>query len=66
MAKALDSRVKDFAKPASSVKHSGKIVRAIPHSEITILNSQIAPNIVHIKRILSASFEEARDKVIKD
>ena len=65
MAKPLDSRVKDFAKPASSVKHSGKIVRAIPHSEITILNSQIAPKIDHNKRILRASFEEARDKVIK-
>jgi len=66
MAKPLDSRVKDFAKPASSVKHSGKIVRAIPHSEITILNSQITPKISHNKIVLRASFEEARDKVIKD
>ena len=66
MAKSLDSRVKDFAKPASSIKHSGKIVRTIPHSEITRLNSMIAPKINQNKRLLRASFEEARDKVIKD
>lgn len=66
MAKLLDSRVKDFAKPASSVKHSEKIVRTIPHSEITILNSEIAPKIDQNKRVLRASFEEARNKVIKD
>ena len=66
MAKSLDSRVKRFAKPASSVKHSGKIVRTIPHSEITKLNSLIAPKIAQNKRVLRASFEEARDKVIKD
>lgn len=65
MSKSLDSRVKFFAKPASSVKHSGKIVRKIPHSEITILNSQIAPKIDQNKRVLRASFEEARDKVVK-
>lgn len=66
MAKRLDSRVKHFAKSASSVKHSGKIVRTIPHSEITSLNSQIATKIDQNKRVLRASFEDARDKVIKD
>lgn len=66
MSKPLDSRVKRFAKPASSVKHSRKIVRRIPHSEITTLNSQIASKIDHNKRVLRASFEEARNKVIKD
>ena len=36
----LDARVLPFAKRASSVKHSGKVVRTITRSEIAELNKQ--------------------------
>ena len=37
----LDARVLPFAKRASSVKHSGKVVRTITRSEIAELNKAI-------------------------
>ena len=41
----LDARVLPFAKRASSVIHSGKVVRTITRSEIAELNKAIEPKI---------------------
>lgn len=61
----LDERVRNICKPASSVKHSGKIVKVIPRSEITKLNSSITTKIAQNKKERRSSFEEARNIVVK-
>lgn len=66
MEKSIDERVKQFAKSASSVKHSGKIVAVISRSEITKLNAEIEPKIKQNARERIESFQEARDKIVKD
>ena len=45
----LDARVLPFAKRASSVKHSGKVVRTITRSEIAELNKAIEPKFGKMK-----------------
>lgn len=66
MGKSIDERVKQFAKPASSVEHSGKIVAVVSRSEITKLNAEIKPKIKQNARERRESFQEARDKIVKD
>lgn len=55
----LDARVLPFAKRASSVKHSGKVVRTITRSEIAELNKAIEPKIRQNKRERTASMHAA-------
>lgn len=66
MKKSIDERVKDFAKPASSVKHSGKIVRTISRSDIVKLNLEIDKKIRQNARERRVSFEEAKGVIVKD
>ena len=55
----LDARVLPFAKRASSVKHSGKVVRTITRSEIAELNKAIEPKIRQNERERTESMHEA-------
>ena len=55
----LDARVIPFAKRASSVKHSGKVVRTITRSEIAELNKAIEPKIRQNERERTASMHAA-------
>lgn len=55
----LDARVLPFAKRASSVKHSGKVVRTITRSEIAELNKAIEPKIRQNERERTASMNAA-------
>ena len=55
----LDARVLPFAKRASSVKHSGKVVRTITRSEIAELNKAIEPKIRQNERERTASMHTA-------
>lgn len=55
----LDARVLPFAKRASSVKHSGKVVRTITRSEIAELNKAIEPKIRQNERERTASMHAA-------
>lgn len=55
----LDARVLPFAKRASSVKHSGKVVRTITRSEIAELNKAIEPKIRQNERERTASMHVA-------
>ena len=55
----LDARVLPFAKRASSVKHSGKVVRTITRSEIAELNMAIEPKIRQNERERTASMHAA-------
>ena len=55
----LDARVLPFAKRASSVKHSGKVVRTITRSEIAELNKAIEPKIRQDERERTASMHAA-------
>lgn len=55
----LDARVLPFAKRASSVKHSGKVVRTITRSEIAELNKAIEPKIRQNERERTASMPAA-------
>lgn len=55
----LDARVLPFAKRASSVKHSGKVVRTITRSEIAELNKAIEPKIRQNERERTASMYAA-------
>lgn len=66
MKKSIDERVKKLAKPASSVKHSGKIVAVISRSDIAKLNSEIEPKIRQNARERRLSFEEGKDVIVKD
>lgn len=66
MTKSIDERVKGFAKPATSVKHSGKIVKVIPRSEFTKLNASLAPKLEQNAWERIESFKEARDVIVKD
>lgn len=66
MKESIDERVKLLAKPASSVKHSGKIVRTISRSDIVKLNLEIDKKIRQNARERSLSFEEAKDVIVKD
>ena len=55
----LVARVLPFAKRASSVKHSGKVVRTITRSEIAELNKAIEPKIRQNERERTASMHAA-------
>ena len=55
----VDARVLPFAKRASSVKHSGKVVRTITRSEIAELNKAIEPKIRQNERERTASMHAA-------
>ena len=55
----LDARVLPFAKRASSVKHSGKVVRTITRSEIAELNKAMEPKIRQNERERTASMHAA-------
>lgn len=55
----LDARVLPFAKRASSVKHSGNVVRTITRSEIAELNKAIEPKIRQNERERTASMHAA-------
>jgi len=55
----LDKRMLSFAKKASSVKHSGKVVRIITRSEIAELNRTIEPKIRQNERERTASIYAA-------
>ena len=66
MRKSIDERVKLLAKPASSVKHSKKTVKTISRSDIVKLNLEIDNKITQNAGERNASFEEARDVVVKD
>ena len=55
----LDARVLPFVKRASSVKHSGKVVRTITRSEIAELNKAIEPKIRQNERERTASMHAA-------
>ena len=66
MKESIDERVKLLAKPVSSVKHSGKIVRIISRSDIVKLNLEIDKKIRQNASERKASFEEAKDMIVKD
>ena len=66
MKESIDARVKSFAKPASSVKHSSKIVRTISKIDILKLNLEVDMKIKQNARERRASFEEAKDVIVKD
>lgn len=66
MKESIDERVKKFARPASSVKHSWKIVAVISRSDIAKLNSEIEPKIRQNARERRLSFEEGKDVIVKD
>ena len=66
MRKSIDERVKLLAKPASSATHSKKTVKTISRSDIVKLNLEIDNKIMQNAGERNASFEEARDVVVKD
>lgn len=61
----LDARVLPFAKRASSVKHSGKVVRTITRSEIAELNKAIEPKIRQNERERTASMHAAARCIVR-
>ena len=61
----ISEEVKKFSKPASNVKHSGKVAYVVPRSKIVELNKKIEPLLSQNQRERDASYEEARDVVVK-
>ena len=66
MKKSIDERVKSFAKPASSVEHSGNIVAVLSRADIAEINKTIEPKIRQNAKERKESYEEARDVIVKD
>lgn len=61
----LDEKVKEFAKPASSVNHSREIAFTVTRAELTELNNVISSKVNQNRRECDASRHEARDKIVK-
>ena len=63
------SKMSDFLKqcsrPASSVKHSCKIAYVISRSKSVELNKRIEPLVKQNQRERDASYEEARNKIVR-
>lgn len=60
----LDEKVKQFAKPASSVKHSGRVAYVVSRADLTELDSTIEPKIKQNKAERKAAWIDGKDKII--
>ncbi len=56
---SIESRVRSFSKKASSVKHSGKVIRTVTRKDVVALNKTIEPKIRQNERERSASMHAA-------
>lgn len=61
----LDKKVKEFAKPTISVKHSREIAFTVTRAELTELNNVISSKVNQNRRERDASWCEARNKIVK-
>ena len=61
----LEKIVNEFAKPASSVKHSRKIAYVVSRADIVELNSTMEAKIKQNKSERIASLIYGKDKIVK-
>lgn len=61
----MSDRLKQCSRPASSVKHSHKIAYVVSRSELAELNKRIEPLLKQNQRERDASYEEARNKIVR-
>lgn len=61
----LDEKVKEFAKPASSVKHSRKIAFIVTRADMAESDTTLKQQLRQNKEILNASWIEGKDKIVK-
>lgn len=66
MSKTIDEKVRDFAKPVSSVKSKGKVINVITAADVIELDRSIEPKIRQNVLERKASYEEARKIIVKD
>lgn len=61
----LDEILNEFAKPASSVKHSRKIAYVVSRADIVELNSTIEAKIRQNKSERESSWSDGKNKNVK-
>lgn len=61
---SMAKKMRKRAIPASSAKRSNVIVKRVPRSEITLLNSSMKPIIEQNRRERIQSWEEMHDKYV--
>lgn len=61
----LDKKVKKFSRPASTVKHSGKVTYVVSRADIVELNKTIEFKIKQNKNERQASWRIGKDKIVK-
>ena len=61
----ISEKVKKLSKPASFVKHSGKVAYVVSRADIVELNKRMEPLLRQNQRERDESFEAARDVVVK-
>lgn len=61
----LDKKVKEFSKPASTVKHSRKIAYVVLREDIVKLNETIEFKIKQNRNERQASWRISKDKIVK-
>ena len=61
----MSDRLKQCSRPASSVKHSHEIAYVVSRSKSVELNKKIEPLVKQNQRERDASYEEARNKIVR-
>lgn len=61
----LDKKVKKFSRPASAVKHFGKIAYVVSRADIVKLNKTIEFKIKQNRNERQASWRIGKDKIVK-
>ena len=61
----LFKRVQNFARPASTVKHSCRIIHVVTRDKIEELNRSITPKLEQNARQRKASWKDAKNKIVK-
>ncbi len=66
MSKTIGQKVRDFAKPVSSIKSKRKVINVITAADAIELDRSIKPKIRQNALERKASYEEARSIIVKD
>ena len=61
----MSDRLKQCSRPASSVKHSRKIAYVVSRSKSEKKKKKIEPLVKQNQRERDASYEEARNKIVR-
>ena len=60
----MTEKLRECARPASSVKHSNKVVHTVSRAALTDLNHSLEPAIRHNRTVRNESWLEMRDKIV--